>query len=63
VSETAAPRSRDFLDARLKPVCDAYLQAAQVPGASIAIVAGDRGHGLQHRLVLEGVRFESRAPV
>jgi CubicO group peptidase (beta-lactamase class C family) len=48
VSEPAAPRSIDFLDARLKTICDAYLQAAQVPGASIAIVAGDRAYHYAH---------------
>jgi CubicO group peptidase (beta-lactamase class C family) len=42
--ESRAPRSMDFLDARLKPVCDAYLQPAQVPGASLAIIAGDRSY-------------------
>lgn len=41
--ESRAPRSLDFLDARLKPVCDAYLQAAQVPGASFAIIAARIG--------------------
>jgi len=40
----ATPRSLDFLDPRLKPLCDAYLRFAQVPGASIAIVARDRGY-------------------
>lgn len=48
MTEPAAPRSIDFLDARLKTVCDAYLQAAQVPGASIAIVAGDRAYHHAH---------------
>ena len=42
--QPAAPRSFDLLDPRLKALCDAYLQAAQVPGASIAIVVGDRGY-------------------
>jgi CubicO group peptidase (beta-lactamase class C family) len=44
MTEPGASRSIDFLDARLKTVCDAYLQAAQVPGASIAIAAGDRAY-------------------
>ena len=34
----------DVLDARLRPLCKAVLQAAGVPGASITIVAGDRGY-------------------
>jgi CubicO group peptidase (beta-lactamase class C family) len=38
------PLSLDLLDARLRPLCDAYLCAAQVPGASIAVVAADRGY-------------------
>ena len=38
------PRSLDLLDPRLRLLCDAYLQAARVPGASIAIVAGDRSY-------------------
>jgi CubicO group peptidase (beta-lactamase class C family) len=40
----AAPRSINLLDPRLKALCDAYLLAAQVPGASIAVVVGDRGY-------------------
>lgn len=40
----ATHRSLDFLDPRLKHICAAYLQAAGTPGASIAIVAGDRGY-------------------
>lgn len=40
----AAPRSFDLLDPRLKALCDAYLKDAQVPGASVAIVVGDRGY-------------------
>ena len=36
-----APRPIDLLDDRLRPICDAYLGARQVPGASIAVVHGD----------------------
>ncbi|MFA6442736.1 MAG: serine hydrolase domain-containing protein [Sterolibacterium sp.] len=36
--------SLDLLDTRLKPLCNAYLGSAQVPGASIAVVAGDKGY-------------------
>jgi CubicO group peptidase (beta-lactamase class C family) len=44
MSERPPPRSLDFLDPRLKAICAAYLQAAGTPGASVAIVAGDRGY-------------------
>jgi len=40
----AVPRSLDLLDPQLRLLCDTYLQAARVPGASIAVVAGDRGY-------------------
>jgi CubicO group peptidase (beta-lactamase class C family) len=44
---TASPaRSLDFLDPRLRALCSAYLEAAQVPGASIGIVVGDRTYHL-----------------
>ncbi len=41
-------RPLDFLDPRLKDICTAYLQAAGTPGASIAIVANDRGYHHAH---------------
>ncbi len=44
----SAYRPLDFLDPRLKDLCGAYLQAAGTPGASIAIVAGDRGYHLAY---------------
>jgi len=44
IEARAAPGSLDLLDPRLRLLCDAYLEAAQVPGASIAVVAGDRGY-------------------
>ncbi|MFO1393367.1 MAG: serine hydrolase domain-containing protein [Steroidobacteraceae bacterium] len=40
----STPLSLDLLDARLRPLCDAYLGAMQVPGASIAVVSGDRAY-------------------
>jgi CubicO group peptidase (beta-lactamase class C family) len=36
--------SLDLLDVRLRAACDAYLAASRTPGASIAIVSGDRGY-------------------
>ena len=44
----SAPRSLDLLDPRLRPQCDAILGATHVPGASIAIVVGDKGYHLAH---------------
>jgi CubicO group peptidase (beta-lactamase class C family) len=38
----------DLLDPRLKPTCEAILHATQVPGASIAVVAGDKGYHHAH---------------
>jgi CubicO group peptidase (beta-lactamase class C family) len=38
------PASLDLLDPRLRPICDAYLAVGKVPGASIAVVVGDRGY-------------------
>jgi CubicO group peptidase (beta-lactamase class C family) len=38
------PRSLDFLDTRLRPLCDAILTEACVPGASIAVLAGGMGY-------------------
>jgi len=38
------PLSLDLLDTRLKPLCDAYLGSTHTPGASIAIVMGDKGY-------------------
>jgi len=38
------PRSLDLLDPRLRLLCDAFLADAQVPGASIAIVCGNRDY-------------------
>ena len=48
MAEQPAARSLDFLDPRLKALCTAYLQEAQTPGASIAIVAGDRAYHLAY---------------
>ncbi len=38
------PSPLDLLDVRLRPICDVYLGTRQVPGASIAIVHGDKGY-------------------
>ena len=43
-SRTTWPRSIDLLDLRLHAQCDAILSAAKVPGASVAIVVGDKGY-------------------
>jgi CubicO group peptidase (beta-lactamase class C family) len=42
--EPPAPASLDMLDVRLRMVCDAYLIAAKVPGASIAVIAADKAY-------------------
>jgi CubicO group peptidase (beta-lactamase class C family) len=46
------PAPLDLLDVRLRALCDAYLGAGQVPGASVAIVAADQryhhAHGVKH---------------
>jgi CubicO group peptidase (beta-lactamase class C family) len=43
---TSPPRSLDLLDPRLRPLCEAHLAASRVPGASVAVVAGDRAYHL-----------------
>lgn len=48
MADRPAPRGLDFLDPRLKTLCEAYLQAAGTPGASIAVVAGDRSYHLAY---------------
>jgi len=49
----------DLLDPRLAPQCTAILRATQVPGASVAVVAGDKGYHFAH-----GVRsITSNEPV
>jgi CubicO group peptidase (beta-lactamase class C family) len=40
------PLSLDVLDPRLAPLCEAHLTALRVPGASVAVVAGDRSYHL-----------------
>lgn len=46
------PASLDRLEPRLRLLCDAYLAAGSVPGASVAIVAEDQryhhAHGVRH---------------
>jgi CubicO group peptidase (beta-lactamase class C family) len=42
--------SLDLLDPRLKPLCEAILGATQVPGASIAVVMGDKSYHHAHGL-------------
>lgn len=46
------PAPLDLLDPRLRALCDAYLGAGKVPGASVAIVAADQryhhAHGVKH---------------
>ena len=41
---TPLPASLDMLDVRLRMVSDAYLSAAKVPGASIAVIAADKAY-------------------
>lgn len=42
------PQDLDLLDPRLKLLCHAILGAARVPGASVALVAGDRKYHLAY---------------
>ncbi len=46
-----SPAPLDLLDPRLRPLCDAILREAQVPGASVSVVVADRCY--QH---LHGVK-------
>ena len=52
--------SLDCLDARLKPQCRALLEATQIPGAAIAVVAGGasyfHAHGVKSARTGEPVR-------
>ena len=55
----AAPAPLEFLDPCLRAICDAYLGATKTPGASIAVVVGDRGYHYAY-----GVKsIETREPV
>jgi CubicO group peptidase (beta-lactamase class C family) len=38
------PRPLDMLDPRMRPLCDAYLAAARIPGASVAAVRDDTAY-------------------
>ena len=42
------PQDLDLLDPRLKLLCHAILGASLVPGASVAIIAGDRSYHLAY---------------
>ena len=57
-STKTLPRSLDLLDPRLRLICDAHRQAARVPGASIAVVAGDLGYQYSYGIksILTGER-------
>ncbi len=48
VTERPALLPLDLLDPRLVALCTSALQQAQAPGASVAVVAGDRGYHHAH---------------
>lgn len=48
MADRPALRDLDFLDPRLKPLAEVYFRDAGTPGASVAIVVGDRGYHHAH---------------
>jgi CubicO group peptidase (beta-lactamase class C family) len=50
----APPAPLDLLEPRLRALCDAYLGAGKVPGASVAIVAADQRYHHAHGVKVAG---------
>jgi CubicO group peptidase (beta-lactamase class C family) len=48
------PASLDLLDPRLRGLCEAYFETARVPGASVALIAGDKAYHLAHGAISAG---------